>query len=367
MKYVISFTICLFSVALVHGQTVPKKPKKRTKHATTAVVKPAMPTKTELDEVTPVSAKTAIAPKVEVPPTPKAIITTTHSQSMSSDVSKTVAQPSIFSVRTGTPKEDETADARKTVTSGMAQPDFEESEVKTAKEKLATDAQLKPESVTLESNPFGIMPGERKVPTPTGQLNQPVEVPNLLVRSDPKQDDASVVTAPQPIIAPVVAVPQPVTAPVVTAPQPVAIPVDNGLATRGEAKKVEIVAKKEEALDKMAIMTFEHKTKDLGRMRLGESRNHTFTFTNKGSEPVEIELMDVCPCTHLEWDKNPIPPGATSTIKARFDSQKVFPEGVNHEIEKVITIILKNTDPKNGYPLIEELKIKAFVEYQFQD
>jgi hypothetical protein len=120
-------------------------------------------------------------------------------------------------------------------------------------------------------------------------------------------------------------------------------------------------------LDKMGIMTFEHKTKDLGRMRLGESRDHTFTFTNKGTEAVEIELMDVCPCTHLEWDKNPIPPGATSTIKARFDSQKVFPEGVNHEIEKVITIILKNTDPKNGYPLIEELKLKAFVVHQFQD
>jgi hypothetical protein len=322
------------------------------------------PAKTELDEVIPASIQTEIAKKSETVIAPKT--NTTHSKPMSSspsEASKTVAQPSIFSVRTGTPKEDDASDARKAAQSGMTQADFEESEVKAAKDKLATDAQLKPESVTLESNPFGPMPGERKATAPTGQMNQPVNVPKLQIRSDPKQDDVPVVTVPQPVVT----TPQPVTVPVVAVPQPVVAPVDNGLATRGETQKVETVVKKEEALDKMAIMTFESKTKDLGRMRLGESRNHTFTFTNKGKEAVEIELMDVCPCTHLEWDRNPIPPGATSTIKARFDSQKVFPEGVNHEIEKVITIILKNTDPKNGYPLIEELKLKAFVEYQFQD
>jgi Protein of unknown function (DUF1573) len=363
MKYVISFTICLFSAALVHGQTVPKKPRKKTKQQTTAVAKPVTPTQTELDEVTPVSLQTANAKKLETPVAQKT--NATHSKPMSSTASeapKTTIQPSVFIARTNAPKEDEVLDTRKTVASGVTQSDFEENEVKVAKAKLATDAQLKPESVTLESNPFGRMPGERTVPPPTGQMNQPVEVPQLSVKSDPKQDDAPIVTA-QPVSVPVVTTPQPV---------PVVAPVENGLATRGEAtvpaKTVEMVAKTEEAsVDKMAIMTFEHKTINLGRMRLGESRNHTFTFTNKGKEAVEIELMDVCPCTHLEWDKNPIPPGATSTIKARFDSQKVFPEGVNHEIEKVITIILKNTDPKNGYPLIEELKLKAFVEYQFQD
>ena len=364
MKYVISFTICLFSVALVHGQTVPKKPKKKAKTAATAVVKPVTSVKTELDEVTPAIYQTPSTKKTEVASAAKP--TATHSKPMSSmpaEVSKTGAQPSVFSVRTGAPKEDETAETRKTVVSGVTQSDFEENEVKIAKDKLTTDAQLKPESVTLESNPFGPMPGERTLPAPTGQMTQPVTAPKLLVRSDPKQDDMPVTVAPQSVAEPVSQPIAPIVEPVVTVPQSV----DNGLATRGEAKKVETVAKKEEVVDKMAIMTFESKTKDLGRMRLGESRNHTFTFTNKGNEPVEIELMDVCPCTHLEWDRNPIPPGATSTIKARFDSQKVFPEGVNHEIEKVITIILKNTDPKNGYPLIEELKLKAFVEYQFQD
>jgi Protein of unknown function (DUF1573) len=354
MKYVISFTICLFSAALVHGQTVPKKPKKKAKQQTTEVAKPVA--KTELDEVTPAGFQTANAKKLETPAPQQT--TVTHSKPTSSnslEIPKTTVQPSVFSApRTSAPKEDEVSDTRKPVASGVTQPDFEENEVRSAKEKLATDAQLKPESVNLEANPFGRLPGERTVPAPTGQINQPVEVPQLLIKSDPKQDDAPVVTAPQPV------------------PVAVAAPVDNGLTTRGEtsvpAQKVEVAVKKEEpAVDKMAIMTFEHKTINLGRMRLGESKNHTFTFTNKGKEAVEIELMDVCPCTQLEWDKNPIPPGATSTIRARFDSQKVFPEGVNHEIEKVITIILKNTDPKNGYPLIEELKLKAFVEYKFQD
>jgi Protein of unknown function (DUF1573) len=351
MKYVISFTICLFSAALVHGQTVPKKPRKKAKQSTTAVAKPITPTKTELDDVTPAAYPTANVKKLETPTAQKTNVT--HSKPMSStpvEAAQTTLQPSIFSVRTGTPKEDEVSEARKTTASGLTQPDFEESEVKAAKDKLATDAPLKPESVSLEATPFSPMPGERVLPASTGQMNQPVDAPKVLVKSDPKQDD----------------VPAETVAPVVVAP------VENGLTTRGEAAivapKVEIAPKIEESYaNKNALMTFEHKTIDLGRMRLGESRNHTFTFTNKGNEAVEIELMDVCPCTHLEWDKNPIPPGATSTIKARFDSQKVFPEGVNHEIEKVITIILKNTDPKNGYPLIEELKLKAFVVYQFQD
>jgi hypothetical protein len=347
MKYVISFTICLFSVALVHGQTVPKKPKKKAKQQITTVAQPA---KTELDEVTPAPFQTANSKKVETVAAQKTNGTLAKPMGSPSATQKTTVQPSVFSVRTSAPKEDESSDVCKTVASGVTQPDFEENEVKAAKAKLATDEQLKPEAVTLEATPFGRLPGERTIPTPTGQMNQPAEVPKLLVKSNPKQDDAPSVTTPQSFVT----------------------PTENGLVTRGETatpvKMVETVAKKDETpLDKMGIMTFEHKTKDLGRMRLGESRDHTFTFTNKGTEAVEIELMDVCPCTHLEWDKNPIPPGATSTIKARFDSQKVFPEGVNHEIEKVITIILKNTDPKNGYPLIEELKLKAFVVHQFQD
>jgi Protein of unknown function (DUF1573) len=353
MKYVISFTICLFSTALVHGQTVPKKPKKRAKQPTTMVAKPVAPTQVMLDTLIPRSYPDANLKKLEEPTAQKA--NTTHSKPMSStEVTKTPVPPSVFmGVRTGAPKEDETADGRKPIASGSTQSDFEENEVRTAKAKLATESPLKPVSVTLEATPFGMMPGERIVPAPTGQINLPAEVPQLSAPSDPKQDEI----------------------PVVATPQPVSTPVESGLTARGPEKAVEIAPqtvaivspKVDVAVDKMAIMTFEQKTKDLGRMRLGESRDHTFTFTNKGHEPVEIELMDVCPCTNLEWDKNPIPPGATSQIKARFNSQKVFPEGVNHEIEKVITIILKNTDPKNGYPLIEELKLKAFVEYQFQD
>jgi Protein of unknown function (DUF1573) len=356
MKYVISFTICLFSVALVHGQPVPKKHKKRTKPLTTVTTtKPAL-AKTELDEVVPASSLSANPKKTDTPIAQKT--NTTDSKPISSapsEAAKTPIAPSVFSVR-GTPKEDESADMRKP--SVATHVDFDETEVQATKAKLSTNAPLKPESTVLESTPFGPMPQR---PTPIGQMNEADEVPKLSVRSDPKQDEAQPAVTAQPAATPVNVVSSPV--------QPVVAPAKEDLATRGEtvapAKPVEAIAST--ASKGLAIMTFEQKTKDLGRMRLGETRDHSFTFTNKGNEAVEIELMDVCPCTALEWDKNPIPPGATSTIKARFNSQKVFPEGVNHEIEKVITIILKNTDPKNGYPLIEELKLKAFVEYQFQD
>lgn len=365
MKYVISFTICLCSVALVHGQSTPKKPKsKRAKSHVTA--KSTEPAKTELDEVVPSQYPLATMKKLPI----EVKKTTTPSKSMSSTTQGTTkndSAPSVFSVRSGTPKEDEVAGLHKTV--ATTQPDFDETELGAAKTKLATNAPLQPESVVLESNPFSPMPGERSMSAPTGQV---VEIAKTEVKSTPKPADAPKVTPIRPAVvsaaegdlatrgaasSPVKAVAIPAKV-VETAVKPEAI----------VETAVKIEVKPEVAAVKgMAIMSFEHKTRDLGRMRLGESKEFSFPFTNKGDVPIEIELMDVCPCTTLDWDRNPIAPGATSVIKASFHSQKVFPEGVNHEIEKVITIILKNTDPRNGYPLIEELKLKAFVEYQFQD
>jgi hypothetical protein len=361
MKYVISFTICLCSVVLVHGQSTPKKPKsKRAKsHVTAKLIEPA---KTELDEVVPSQYPLATVKKVPIE-IQKTITQSKPMGSVSSGMPKSDLAPSVFSVRSGTPQEDEMADLHKTV--AKTQPDFDETEISAAKIKLATSAPLQPESVVLESNPFAPMPGERIVLAPAGTV---LDVPKQEVKNMPKVTPIrpAVVSAAEGDLATRGAASSPIKAVAIPA-KVVETAVKPEVIVKPEPT-IEVAVKAEVAAVKgMAIMSFEHKTRDLGRMRLGESKEFSFPFTNKGDVPIEIELMDVCPCTTLDWDRNPIAPGATSVIKASFHSQKVFPEGVNHEIEKVITIILKNTDPRNGYPLIEELKLKAFVEYQFQD
>lgn len=101
---------------------------------------------------------------------------------------------------------------------------------------------------------------------------------------------------------------------------------------------------------------------DFGKIRLGERPSHTFLFTNHGDTDLEIEMVSTCECTIVEYSKEKIAPGASGFVKAIFNSNGVYPEGVNRLNEKEITIILKNTYPTNGYPIVKTLLVKAFVE-----
>lgn len=101
---------------------------------------------------------------------------------------------------------------------------------------------------------------------------------------------------------------------------------------------------------------------DFGNVRLGERPSHTFIFTNHGDTDLEIELVSACECTIIEHSKEKVAPGASGFVKATFNSSAVYPEGVNRLNEKEITIILKNTYPTNGYPIVKTLLLKAFVQ-----
>lgn len=101
---------------------------------------------------------------------------------------------------------------------------------------------------------------------------------------------------------------------------------------------------------------------DFGNVRLGERPSHTFVFTNYGDTDLEIELVSACECTIIEHSKEKIAPGASGFLKATFNSSAVYPEGVNRLNEKEITIILKNTYPTNGYPIVKTVSFKAFVQ-----
>ncbi len=107
------------------------------------------------------------------------------------------------------------------------------------------------------------------------------------------------------------------------------------------------------AKPKAVKLDFDKKLVDFGKIKKGEKREHSFTFTNKGDETVEIELCSACECTTLEWTRLPIAPGKTGKIDAIFDSKD---KDASETID--ITIILKNTDPIMHYPVVEEVKFK---------
>lgn len=83
---------------------------------------------------------------------------------------------------------------------------------------------------------------------------------------------------------------------------------------------------------------------DFGTIDQGEAVEHSFTFTNTGSEPLIISnAKGSCGCTVPQWPREPIAPGATAAIDVRFDSK-----GKRNKQNKKVTITA-NTDPAQSF------------------
>ena len=103
-------------------------------------------------------------------------------------------------------------------------------------------------------------------------------------------------------------------------------------------------------------MTFDKSNVDLGEVKKGEKRTLEYQFTNTGTGPIQIEHVSACDCTTLDYPVHEIKPGEGGTITAVFDSSE------EKDLKKVdITIILVNTDPRTGYPWVEELFYQARI------
>ncbi len=93
-------------------------------------------------------------------------------------------------------------------------------------------------------------------------------------------------------------------------------------------------------------------TYDFGKVKKGPVAEHTFEFVNTGKQPLIVQdVTPSCSCTKVEWDKQPILPGAkghitlgvkTSELTGVFNksvyirSNAIVPNG-----EKRYTIYLK--------------------------
>jgi hypothetical protein len=97
-----------------------------------------------------------------------------------------------------------------------------------------------------------------------------------------------------------------------------------------------------------AIMTFTNDVFEFGTITQGAKVQHTFEFTNTGTEPLIItEAHGSCGCTVPEWPKEPIAKGKKGKIQVTFNS-----EGKLNVQDKTITI---NSNAANS-PVILHVK-----------
>ncbi len=103
--------------------------------------------------------------------------------------------------------------------------------------------------------------------------------------------------------------------------------------------------------NQLARIVFDEKDFDFGTVNEGDVVEHTFRFTNTGKIPLTIlKCRSSCGCTVPEWPEEPIPPGGTGEIKAKFDT-----EGKMKEQKKTITVTA------NTYPNETKIMLKGMV------
>jgi hypothetical protein len=68
-------------------------------------------------------------------------------------------------------------------------------------------------------------------------------------------------------------------------------------------------------------ITFDSTTHNFGEIEQGEQVHAVFKFKNTGNAPLVLhEVNSPCSCTVPSWPKEPIAPGDSSEIKAKFNS-----------------------------------------------
>lgn len=89
------------------------------------------------------------------------------------------------------------------------------------------------------------------------------------------------------------------------------------------------------------VIKFDLETHDFGQLTPGEDATIEFKFTNTGK--TDLILSDVkasCGCTTPFWSKEPVGPGETGTITAKYNTV-----GKSGAFNKAITVYSNSTEP----------------------
>jgi hypothetical protein len=88
--------------------------------------------------------------------------------------------------------------------------------------------------------------------------------------------------------------------------------------------QVKPVANASNTSSSAAEITFSKDLHDFGTINKGDNGTVEFSFKNSGKEPLIISnAQGSCGCTVPVWPKEPIAPGASSTIKVTYDTKRV--------------------------------------------
>ncbi len=90
----------------------------------------------------------------------------------------------------------------------------------------------------------------------------------------------------------------------------------------------------------MARITYEEPVFDFGEAKEGDIVIHKFKFTNTGKVPLTIlKARSSCGCTIPEYPEEPVPPGGSSEITAKFNTNG------KHDLQKKLIYVTANTYP----------------------
>lgn len=90
-------------------------------------------------------------------------------------------------------------------------------------------------------------------------------------------------------------------------------------------------------------ITFEELEYDFGDIHQGDKVQHIFNFENTGDAPLIItNVQTTCGCTATNWEREPIMPGAKSSITVNFNSAHKMGRQ-----NKVISVISNSVAPLN--------------------
>lgn len=104
------------------------------------------------------------------------------------------------------------------------------------------------------------------------------------------------------------------------------------------------------------FVTWDKKMVDLGTVKKGEKRNTFFEFTNTSGADIQIDIVDACECTKVDFPRGIITPGAKGRLDVIFDSaEKDAAETIG------INVVFKQTDAA-GNPRIEVVEYKFEIE-----
>jgi len=71
-----------------------------------------------------------------------------------------------------------------------------------------------------------------------------------------------------------------------------------------------------------AEIEFDKISFDFGTLAVGDVKTCVFTFTNVGNRPLVLfDVIVSCDCTEVVWQKEPVMPGKTGTIKAIYTAK----------------------------------------------